>query len=60
MQDRQQLLGLTAFERHKRLMADYVRYYGGRQPAPSQPTAKSDYDVLREQYRCVLEQCCKS
>jgi hypothetical protein len=49
---RQQLLGLTAFERHKRLMADWVQFYGGSVPeqAPLLAT-RTDHDVLREQYR---------
>ncbi|BDA50345.1 Protein FRA10AC1 homolog [Coccomyxa sp. Obi] len=53
-QHRRQFLGLTAYDRHKRLMAEYVNFYGGRMPAPAeQPTVKTDYDVLREQYRFI-------
>ncbi len=51
-QHRRQFLGLTAYDRHKRLIAEYVGFYGGKMPAPAeQPTVKTDYDVLREQYR---------
>ncbi len=53
-QHRRQFLGLTAYDRHKRLMAEYVNFYGGKLPAPAQQsTLKTDYDILREQYRCV-------
>ena len=52
---RQQLLGMTAFDRHKRLMADYVTYYGGRAPEPPPVVAtRTDHDILREQYRWGL------
>jgi hypothetical protein len=50
---RQHLQGLNAYERHKWMMADYVNFYGGRLPPPPQPTARSDYEILREQYRCA-------
>ena len=33
----QALLGMTAFERHKRLMADYVQFYGGKAPEQAPP-----------------------
>ena len=53
-QHRRQFLGLTAYDRHKRLMAEYVNFYGGKLPGPAQqPTLKTDYDILREQYRCA-------
>ena len=49
---RQQLLGMTAFDRHKRLIADYVNFYGGRAPEPPPVVAtRTDHDILREQYR---------
>lgn len=50
-QSRRQLLGMTAFERHKRLMADYVHFYGGRPQPQSLTAAKTDYDILKEHYR---------
>lgn len=54
-QHKRQFLGLTAYDRHKRLMAEYVNFYGGKMPAPAeQPTMKTDYDVLREQYRWAI------
>ena len=52
---RQALLGMTAFERHKRLMADYVRFYGGKAPEQAPLLAThTDHDILREQYRRAL------
>ena len=44
--------GLTAFERHKRLLREYESYYGGKELAPQQQQpVKSDFDTLKEQYR---------
>ncbi|KAK9803030.1 hypothetical protein WJX72_007239 [[Myrmecia] bisecta] len=51
-QQRQQLLGLNAFDRHKKMMADYVNLYGGKLPQPQQ-TVKTDLDVLHEKYRFI-------
>ena len=43
---------MTAFDRHKRLIADYVTFYGGRAPEPPPVVAtRTDHDILREQYR---------
>ena len=45
----------TAFERHARLVAAAVSYYGERPPeAPTLIAAKTDQDVLRETFRWVL------
>lgn len=53
MQQRRSLLGLNAWERHCKLMADWQTYYG--ESLPEQPrTVKTDYDTLAEQHRCVL------
>ena len=49
-QQRQQLAGMNAFDRHKKFMHDYLHYYGGKLPA-TQQTVKTDYDTLRQQYR---------
>lgn len=58
-QHRRQFLGLTAYDRHKRLIAEYVNFYGGKLPAPAeQPTLKTDYDILREQYRYAITFLC--
>lgn len=46
------LLGLSAFDRHQWLMKDAFKYYRAQLP-PEQQTVKTDYDVLKEQYRCV-------
>ena len=51
-QQRQRLLGLTAWERHKKLMQEYHTYYNGR--LPEQPrTLKTDLDSLVEKHRLV-------
>ena len=47
------LLGLSAFDRHQQLMKDAIRYYRAQLP-PEQQTVKTDFDVLKEQYRCAL------
>ncbi len=55
---RQQLLGLSAYDRHKRLMHDLQAYYGGTLPAAAVQEQgelpKTDFDILRENYRCAL------
>ena len=44
---------MTAYERHKQLMLDWQKYYGGRLPQLQQAAAKSDRDSLREAYRFI-------
>ena len=44
------LLGLSGFDRHQALMKDAIKYYRAQLP-PEQQTVKTDYDVLKEQYR---------
>ena len=46
------LMGLSAFDRHQWLMKDAIKYYRAKLP-PEQQTIKTDYDVLKEQYRFV-------
>ena len=49
-QQRRDLAGMNAWERHCKLMSDYQTYYGGK--LPEQPrTLKTDYDYLVEQHR---------
>lgn len=53
---RQELLGLSAYERHKRFVDGLVKHYGGRlPPQPSElPSGfKSDEETLRETYRFI-------
>ena len=53
---RQELLGLSAYDRHKRFLNGLVKHYGGRLPAqPSELPSdfKSDEDTLRESYRFI-------
>ena len=46
------MLGLSAFDRHQSLMKNAIKYYRAQLP-PEQQTVKTDYDVLKEQYRSV-------
>lgn len=46
------LLGLSAFDRHQALIKDAIHYYRAKLP-PEQQTVKTDYDILKEQYRCL-------
>lgn len=46
------MMGLSAFDRHQWLMKDAIKYYRAKLP-PAQQTLKTDYDVLKEQYRCA-------
>lgn len=47
-------MGLSAFDRHQWLMKDAIKYYRAQLP-PEQQTLKTDYDVLKEQYRSDLK-----
>eukprot|EP00897_Mesotaenium_endlicherianum_P006991 jgi/Mesen1/631/ME000108S10783 len=49
------LLGLNAFDRHKKFINDYVRFYGGSGSAKGQlqVPVKTDSDTLRETFRFV-------
>lgn len=51
---RSSLFGLSAHERHQKLMHDYVQYYGGKLPEPAAVTTKTDFQVLQENHRCLL------
>jgi len=43
--------GLTAFERHKRLLREAEALYGGTLPTEQPLSVKTDHDTLRENYR---------
>lgn len=53
--------GLTAFERHKLFVADYLRFYSrgadGAGPGPGSqaiaPNIRTDYDALKEGHRFI-------
>ncbi|KAJ7300138.1 hypothetical protein O6H91_Y063400 [Diphasiastrum complanatum] len=49
------VLGLNAYERHKKFMGDYIRYYGIQTTMPSDSNypLKTDQDTLRETYRFI-------
>ncbi len=44
------MMGLSAFDRHQSLIKNAIKYYRAQLP-PEQQTVKTDYDVLKEQYR---------
>ncbi|XP_061612611.1 protein FRA10AC1 isoform X1 [Phyllopteryx taeniolatus] len=50
---RAHLISLTAFERHKKFVGDYILYYGGHMADFKRSVAKdkTDSDVLRENHR---------
>ncbi|KAF7836049.1 protein FRA10AC1 [Senna tora] len=45
--------GLNAFDRHKKFLNDYVRFYGKEKPSNSNLPIKTDKDTLREGYRFI-------
>mmetsp|Transcript_4110 Transcript_4110/g.6997 ORF Transcript_4110/g.6997 Transcript_4110/m.6997 type:complete len:285 (+) Transcript_4110:192-1046(+) len=47
---RQQVLGLSAYDRHNKFVNDYVLFYGKSLGAPQQ-AVKTDHDTVRESYR---------
>eukprot|EP00850_Spirogloea_muscicola_P016696 SM000137S00474 [mRNA] locus=s137:305665:309290:+ [translate_table: standard] len=55
---RDSVAGLSAYDRHKKFIADYVRFYGGRGGAGggnsgTQLPARTDLDTLWETYRFI-------
>jgi hypothetical protein len=44
------MMGLSAFDRHQSLIKNAIKYYRAQLP-PEQQTVKTDYDVLKDQYR---------
>lgn len=48
------VLGLNAYERHKKFMTDYVRFYAeGKESGSREWPIKTDLDTLRETYRFI-------
>ncbi|KAJ0232752.1 Folate-sensitive fragile site protein [Hirschfeldia incana] len=45
--------GLNAYERHKKFLKDYVRFYGKDKPTEVKLPVKTDHDTLREGYRFI-------
>ncbi|KAL2926883.1 Protein FRA10AC1 [Bienertia sinuspersici] len=43
--------GLNAYEKHKKFLNDYIKYYGKERPAEQKLPIKTDQDALREGYR---------
>ncbi|KAL5132601.1 Protein FRA10AC1 [Glycine soja] len=46
--------GLNAYDRHKKFMDDYVKFYGKERPSNLKLPIKTDQDTLREGYRFHL------
>ncbi|KAL5538607.1 hypothetical protein UlMin_044801 [Ulmus minor] len=47
------ILGLNAYDRHKKFIKDYVGFYGMEKPAQVKLPIKTDQDTLREGYRFI-------
>ncbi|KAL2613765.1 hypothetical protein R1flu_025457 [Riccia fluitans] len=45
--------GLSAYDRHKKFMDDYVHFYPGNAVIGTSATIKTDLDTLRETYRFI-------
>uniref|UniRef100_A0A061QZX0 Protein FRA10AC1 n=1 Tax=Tetraselmis sp. GSL018 TaxID=582737 RepID=A0A061QZX0_9CHLO len=54
-EQRRSLQGLSAYERHKKFVSDYIKYYGGKLPTPAKVETKSDWDVVRENHKFLWE-----
>ncbi|KAL4419431.1 hypothetical protein ABPG77_006358 [Micractinium sp. CCAP 211/92] len=51
---RQQFMGMNAYDRHRKLVHDLVAYYGAQLPSGGQAgPEKTDYDILRENFRFI-------
>uniref|UniRef100_A0A2P2L5N8 Uncharacterized protein MANES_07G006500 n=1 Tax=Rhizophora mucronata TaxID=61149 RepID=A0A2P2L5N8_RHIMU len=48
-----QIRGLNAYDRHKKFLNDYVRFYGSENSARVKLPVKTDQDTLREGYRFI-------
>ncbi|CAM6107569.1 unnamed protein product [Calypogeia fissa] len=48
-----QLMGLNAYDRHKKFMHDYVNHYRKGETAAASKLVKTDMDTLRETYRFI-------
>lgn len=55
---RAHLISLNAFERHKKFVADYILYYGGKMCDFKRSTSndKTDHDVVRENHRFLWKE----
>jgi len=50
-------LSLNAYQRHQKLVGDYLRYYGGKPEHFKRDSSKdkTDYDVLRENHKFIWD-----
>ncbi|CAD6253007.1 unnamed protein product [Miscanthus lutarioriparius] len=56
MQYQSHIRGLNAYDRHKKFMKDYVKFYGHEKNVDSSLPIKTDKDTLREGYRFILSE----
>ncbi|CAN6373243.1 unnamed protein product [Urochloa humidicola] len=56
MQYQSHIWGLTAYDRHKKFMKDYVYFYGHEKIVDNSLPIKTDKDTLREGYRFILSE----
>ncbi|XP_076920459.1 uncharacterized protein LOC143581585 [Bidens hawaiensis] len=47
------ILGLNAYDRHKKFLKEYVGFYGGEKQKQEQLPIKTDQDTLRDGYRFI-------
>ena len=48
---------LNAYERHQKLVGDYLKYYGGKpEDFANKAPVKTDYDVLEENHQFVWDE----
>ncbi|CAB4298546.1 unnamed protein product [Prunus armeniaca] len=47
------ILGLNAYDRHKKFVKDYVSFYGREESSHVKLPVKTDQDTLREGYRFI-------
>ncbi|KAD5802837.1 hypothetical protein E3N88_14197 [Mikania micrantha] len=53
MQYQAHILGLNAYDRHKKFLKEYVGFYGGESQKQEKLPVKTDQDTLRDGYRFI-------
>jgi len=48
-----EMKSMNAYDRHKKYVKDYVLFYGKEQDLKTNKNFKTDYDVLKEEYRFI-------
>ncbi|TPX60325.1 hypothetical protein PhCBS80983_g01854 [Powellomyces hirtus] len=54
--NRRDASALTAYQRHKQMMTDYVKHYQSSVAARHQPVVKTDVDVLKEKHKFLRDE----